>query len=89
MYLEEQTARSWLNMRLLCEYSLNLLTNCLSHVLGRTVSKLSVWRWRDGSVVRVLAALPEDLGSVPRIHGGDSQSHVTPVPQDLACTFWP
>jgi len=43
-------------------------------------------RWLS---VRVLAALPEDLVSVPRIHGGDSQSHVTPVPQDLACTFWP
>ena len=38
--------------------------------------------WRDGSVIRALAALSEDLGSVLHPHGS-SQLPATPVPGDL------
>lgn len=48
----------------------------LANAARHLVSKLKQRVWGDGSVVRELTALAEDLGLVPSIH------MVTPVPVD-------
>lgn len=41
--------------------------NCEA-MASHTVSDQNLWGWRDGSMVRALAALTGDLGSIPTIH---------------------